>query len=96
MAYLYHTWRTLNKYNPYITFCSGSGLPDSGILHDKFLVIDDRVVITGSMNWNSNSIEDNRENIVVIESEELARAYTLEFRNIWKDKQRNPCPPAGF
>ena len=56
---------------------------ESGRVHHKFLVIDDEVVITGSLNWNGSSIEDNAENIVVIVSEEIAQAFTQELRRIW-------------
>ena len=52
-------------------------------MHHKFIVIDDQIVITGSLNWNGSSIENNTENIIVIESAQLAWEFAEEFRRIW-------------
>src|ERR1041385_2242138 len=35
---------------------------EGGILHDKFLVIDRRFVLTGSFNWTDNATRKNDEN----------------------------------
>lgn len=35
-------------------------------MHNKYAVIDDNVVITGSFNWTSKAVSTNRENIVII------------------------------
>jgi phosphatidylserine/phosphatidylglycerophosphate/cardiolipin synthase-like enzyme len=50
---------------------------DAGVhnfMHNKFVVIDDTVV-TGSFNLSTNA-QSNAENVVLIESKELADAYT--------------------
>ena len=36
-----------------------------GILHDKFLIIDGKYVLTGSFNWTGNATQKNDENFVV-------------------------------
>ncbi len=55
-----------------------------GIMHNKFAVFDSSIVITGSFNWTSSAERYNYENIVVINSPELARRYEAEFDKMWK------------
>ncbi len=55
-----------------------------GIMHHKFMVVDDKLVATGSYNWTASAQLWNRENLLVIDSGSLARKYTQEFDKIWK------------
>ncbi len=55
----------------------------SGIMHNKFCIIDDRITITGSYNWTARADLENDENILIIESEELARIYKEQFLKYW-------------
>ncbi len=55
-----------------------------GIMHHKFVVVDDRLVATGSYNWTASAEKWNRENLLIINSASLARRYTQEFDKIWK------------
>lgn len=56
---------------------------DSGIMHHKFAVIDGTLVITGSYNWTTSAQTRNEENLLVIESPELAPAFEREFQKLW-------------
>jgi phosphatidylserine/phosphatidylglycerophosphate/cardiolipin synthase-like enzyme len=51
---------------------------EQDFMHNKVLIIDDRLVIAGSYNFSENA-EANDENLVVIESPEVAAAYTAYF-----------------
>ncbi|NUM45382.1 MAG: phospholipase [Anaerolineales bacterium] len=51
-------------------------------LHHKFIVIDGRVVITGSYNFSVSAEVRNDENVVVIFSEEVARVYLEEVQRV--------------
>jgi len=53
-------------------------------MHHKFVVVDDKIVATGSFNWTASAERWNRENLLVINSTSLARRYTKEFDKIWK------------
>lgn len=53
-----------------------------GIMHNKFCVIDNQVVITGSYNWSSNAEFRNDENISIIRDNETASDYSVEFRRL--------------
>ena len=55
-----------------------------GIMHHKFMVVDDKFVATGSYNWTASAEKWNRENLLIINSASLARRYTQEFKKIWE------------
>lgn len=56
-----------------------------GIMHNKFCVIDNQTVISGSYNWTDNAELKNAENINITENDnELATNYSLEFNKLWK------------
>ncbi|MCK4325743.1 phospholipase D family protein [bacterium] len=70
-------------------FLSKKGVPvryenRSGLLHHKFAVIDNKIVITGSFNWTASAESRNNENLLIITSEELAQEYKREFRKLWE------------
>ena len=53
-----------------------------GLMHDKFCVIDNQIVITGSYNWTTNAECRNDENITIEKDPELATQYSLEHRRL--------------
>lgn len=55
----------------------------SGLMHNKFCVIDKKIVITGSFNWTVAADLQNDENLVIIESKEIGAIYTQQFENLW-------------
>ena len=57
---------------------------NKGKMHHKVFIIDNRTVITGSMNPTASGDERNDENILVIHSEEIASRYLEEFEKIYK------------
>ncbi len=61
-------------------------LPDnnSGTMHHKVFIIDNKTVITGSYNPTKNANEKNDENILIIHSEIVAEKYLEEFNKIVK------------
>ena len=54
-----------------------------GFLHHKVIVVDERIVITGSMNYSTNAEENNDENVIIIDNAEIARLYLQEFERVW-------------
>ena len=52
-------------------------------LHHKVIVIDERIVVTGSMNFSTNAEVSNDENVLIIDNEEIARLYMQEFERVW-------------
>lgn len=56
----------------------------AGKVHNKSMIIDDKYVITGSMNFSNSGENRNDENCLVIENTELAKFYRGWFEFIWK------------
>ena len=50
-------------------------------MHHKFMVIDNKYVISGSYNFVTKSLSGNHENVVVIESPAMA----VSFRDHWRE-----------
>ncbi|MDA8091687.1 MAG: phospholipase D family protein [Nitrospiraceae bacterium] len=53
---------------------------ETGIFHDKVMIIDGDTVITGSMNWTKAGEHANAENLIVLKSRELAGYYLKNFQ----------------
>jgi phosphatidylserine/phosphatidylglycerophosphate/cardiolipin synthase-like enzyme len=58
-----------------------AGVPD--LMHHKFVVRDGSAVWTGSTNWTDDSWSREENVIAVVDSAELARAFTLDFEQLW-------------
>jgi len=58
----------------------GSG----ALMHHKFVVIDDRVLLSGSFNWTNKAVVSNYEAVLVTTSEELVKPFTIKFNDLWK------------
>ena len=53
------------------------------IAHNKVVVIDQVIVITGSFNFTNSAASRNAENFLVLKSEDLAEQYRLQWKNHW-------------
>jgi phosphatidylserine/phosphatidylglycerophosphate/cardiolipin synthase-like enzyme len=58
----------------------------SGIMHNKFLIIDERVVWTGSTNLTYNGLYLNDNDALLLDSRELANEYTYEFEQMFDEE----------
>ncbi len=58
--------------------------PRTKLMHDKFCIIDQSVVITGSTNPTFNGFFKNNNNMIIIESEYLSKNYLAEFEQMKK------------
>ncbi len=65
----------------------------SALMHDKFIVIDGRYLWVGSMNYTSNGVYCNNNNLVRIDSPRLAQNYLTEMDEMYTDKQFGPRSP---
>lgn len=60
----------------------------SGLMHQKFAVIDRRVVLTGSFNWTVSANHWNDENLLLFhDAGPLAEEYRKEFFRLWEKKK---------
>lgn len=65
----------------------------AAIMHDKFVVIDDIYVLTGSWNLTVNCTYRNNNNAIIIRSPDLARNYRAEFVEMFEQGQFGPRSP---
>jgi phosphatidylserine/phosphatidylglycerophosphate/cardiolipin synthase-like enzyme len=56
----------------------------SGLMHNKYLIVDRAIVWTGSTNLTVNGLYKNNNNVLVIRSEGLAAIYLNEFEEMWR------------
>lgn len=54
-------------------------------MHHKFAIVDGRMLMTGSLNWTTQAIQNNRENVLVVEDDEYVKAFLDEFERIWEE-----------
>lgn len=71
-------------------------VPDErgAIMHNKFVVVDDLAVWTGSWNFTVNGTFRNNNNAIYIHSVELARNYTAEFEEMFSREEFGPTSTA--
>ncbi|MEM9568057.1 MAG: phospholipase D-like domain-containing protein [Cyanobacteria bacterium P01_E01_bin.34] len=70
------------------------GSRGSDLMHHKFMVVDDREVVTGSANWtlsgmhgdlNRRQSRGNANHLVTLSSDEIAQIFLEEFGLMWGD-----------
>jgi cardiolipin synthase A/B len=66
----------------------------ASVLHAKGMVVDGRLTLVGSMNWNSNSLLQNREVGVLVAEPSIAAFFRSVFERDWKDAGPDHIP--GF
>ena len=71
----------------------------TGIMHNKFVVVDaessnpnDAYVWSGSTNWTDGNINSDANNVVIIQDQSLAKAYKLEFEEMFGSETNIPNP----
>ena len=92
---------TSTKHIKYNTL-RNSGIPlkmenYAGKLHSKSMIIDDKYIITGSMNFSNSGENHNDENTVIISNQKIAKFYKEFFMYLWSvipDKYLKINPPA--
>ena len=52
-------------------------------MHHKVMIIDGRIVVTGSYNWTWSAEKNNDENVIVIDDPAIASVYEEEFQRLW-------------
>jgi phosphatidylserine/phosphatidylglycerophosphate/cardiolipin synthase-like enzyme len=67
-------------------WCAGVPARQDGngsFLHDKIIIIDNSIVVTGSLNYSSSADDSNEENVVILDNAEIAALYLQEFDKLW-------------
>ncbi|XP_077980810.1 mitochondrial cardiolipin hydrolase-like [Glandiceps talaboti] len=56
----------------------------SFLMHHKFVVIDNHIIITGSLNWTRSGITGNHENVIITNNPGLCVPFQGEFDKLWE------------
>lgn len=67
-------------------YCAGVSVRrdnNPSFMHNKVIIVDQRYVITGSLNYSTSAETSNDENVIVLDNPEIARLYLQEFERIW-------------
>jgi len=67
----------------------------TGFMHNKFVVVDGRIVWTGSMNLTGSGAYCNNNHMVRIESPRLALNYTAEMDEMYTERLFGPDSPVN-
>lgn len=60
----------------------------SGLMHNKFAVIDGKILITGSFNWTPTADQKNEENLLIMTDKELIKKYEDRFEYLWQKSRK--------
>ena len=90
----------LSLLNPNIPVVERINASGTGIMHNKFIVIDpdsaaNSWVFTGSTNWTDNNMSNDFNNIIIFQDQSIARGYRLEFEEMWGGSGTQPGNPNG-
>ncbi|WWP02086.1 MAG: phospholipase D family protein [Candidatus Dasytiphilus stammeri] len=83
-------YKANHKYTA-ITFLANKGISvrlnrNYSIMHNKFMIIDNQLVQTGSYNYTVAAANHNAENIIIIyNAPNIASKYNSEFNRLWKE-----------
>jgi len=55
----------------------------SGIMHDKYTLVDGALLETGSFNYTSNATGANAENQIYLQDSRVIAAYQANFEDLW-------------
>ncbi|MDD2806100.1 MAG: phospholipase D-like domain-containing protein [Elusimicrobiales bacterium] len=92
--------QNMAKTSPLAKYLFDSGVPfrwrlgrtDTGALHDKFAILDGRLLETGSFNWTANASRNSFENIIFVTEPAVVRGYQETFDRLFD----TAAAPADF
>jgi phosphatidylserine/phosphatidylglycerophosphate/cardiolipin synthase-like enzyme len=71
-----------------LLYCGGADVRQDGnprTFHHKVFVIDDEIVLTGSLNFSGNADDSNDENAIMVANHDIAAQYLQEVERRWAE-----------
>lgn len=73
-----------------------AGLPvypdgNPGLMHHKVIIIDEKIVITGSYNFTASAERTNDENVIIFYDKQAATDYLKEFQRLFEQSKKTPA-----
>jgi len=56
----------------------------NGLMHNKYILIDKKIVISGSFNFTTQAITENYENLIVSDNIDAVGKYVCKFEELWE------------
>jgi mitochondrial cardiolipin hydrolase len=56
-------------------------------MHHKFMVVDQRTLLTGSYNWTRSAARYNHENILLTKEAGIVKSFSKEFEQLWNEME---------
>lgn len=66
-----------------VPFRWSQGFSGKGVMHNKYAVLDGRLLMTGSFNWSDNAQDNNFENMFYSDSAVYAGPYAAQFERLF-------------
>lgn len=54
------------------------------LMHHKFVIVDNSIIITGSTNWTMGAFFGNFDHVLVTNQRLLVQPFVEEFNRLWK------------
>jgi phosphatidylserine/phosphatidylglycerophosphate/cardiolipin synthase-like enzyme len=61
---------------------------NDGLMHHKVIIVDGKIVITGSYNFSHSAETRNDENLIIFHNEQIADFYMQEFQRVYHQAQQ--------
>ncbi|HAT72492.1 MAG TPA: hypothetical protein DCS63_06725 [Elusimicrobia bacterium] len=78
-------------YDNGVPFRWSQGFSGKGVMHNKFAVLDGKLLMTGSFNWSANARDNNFENMFYTDSPAYTAPFAAQFEDIFS-KAYAPSP----
>lgn len=56
-----------------------------GLMHHKFLIIDNKKVVMGSFNWTTSAVQNNYESVIISSHKSTVEEYSRHFARMWSE-----------
>ncbi|KAK0056514.1 mitochondrial cardiolipin hydrolase [Biomphalaria pfeifferi] len=57
----------------------------SFLMHHKFVIVDEKILINGSFNWTYQAITGNKENVIITDDISVTSLFKAEFQRLWDE-----------
>ncbi|XP_013063678.1 uncharacterized protein LOC106052778 [Biomphalaria glabrata] len=57
----------------------------SFLMHHKFVIVDEKILINGSFNWTYQAITGNQENVIITDDIAVTSLFKAEFQRLWDE-----------
>jgi phosphatidylserine/phosphatidylglycerophosphate/cardiolipin synthase-like enzyme len=61
---------------------------NDGLMHHKVMIVDGKIVITGSYNFSRSAETRNDENLIIFHNEQIADFFLEEFQRVYQQAQK--------